>query len=65
MRTVKDPADPLGQLVSREQPVGLNHLALAMDPLGLYRTLSHGLCFLGRRQLMILTPEPPSLTRRL
>src|SRR5829696_9016168 len=37
MRTVEDPTDPLGQLVSCEQPVGLDHLALAMDPLGLYR----------------------------
>src|SRR5215204_2761383 len=36
MRTVEDSADSLGQLVSREQPVGLDHLALAMDPLGLY-----------------------------
>src|SRR5215216_4395441 len=37
MRTVEEPADPLGQLVSREQPVGLDHPALAMDPFGLYR----------------------------
>src|SRR5215207_6969679 len=36
MRTVEDSADSLGQLVSSEQPVGLDHLALAMDPLGLY-----------------------------
>ena len=37
MRTVEDPTDPLSQLVSREQPVGLDHLALAVDPLLLYR----------------------------
>src|SRR5215216_7404357 len=36
MWTVEDPADPICQLVSREQPVGLYDLALAMDPLGLY-----------------------------
>src|SRR3712207_6814278 len=36
MRTIEDPADPICQLVSREQPVGLDHLALAVDPLGLY-----------------------------
>src|SRR5215217_2175825 len=33
MRTVEDRADSLGQLVSREQPLGLYHLALAVDPL--------------------------------
>jgi hypothetical protein len=36
MRTIENPADPIRQLVSREQPVGLDHLALAVDPLGLY-----------------------------
>src|SRR5918993_4278836 len=36
MRTVEDSADSLGQLVSREQPLGLYDLALAMDPLGLH-----------------------------
>src|SRR3712207_5047945 len=36
MRTIEDPADPICQLVSREQPIGLDHLALAVDPLGLY-----------------------------
>jgi hypothetical protein len=37
MRTIEDPADPMRQLlVSREQPVGLDHLALGVDPLGLY-----------------------------
>src|SRR5215212_947114 len=37
MRTIEDHADPICQLVSREQPVGLYHLALGMDPLGLHR----------------------------
>src|SRR5918993_1448445 len=37
MRTVEDRADPICQLVSREQPLGLYDLALAMDPLGLHR----------------------------
>jgi hypothetical protein len=37
MRTVEDQAYSLSQLVSREQPVGLYHLALAMNPLGLHR----------------------------
>src|SRR3712207_9576608 len=36
MRTIEDPADPIGQLVSREQPVRLYNLALAVYPLGLY-----------------------------
>src|SRR5215204_2225355 len=37
MRTSEDPANPVGQLVGREQPVGLYDLALAMNPLGLHR----------------------------
>ena len=37
MRTVEDRAHSLGQLLSREQPVGLYDLTLAMNPLGLYR----------------------------
>src|SRR5215213_6308964 len=37
MRTVEDRADPICQLVSREQPLGLYDLALAMHPLRLHR----------------------------
>src|SRR5215207_1325784 len=37
MRTVEDRADPICQVVSREQPLGLYDLALAVDPLGLHR----------------------------
>src|SRR5215207_2687171 len=37
MRTVEDRADPICQLVSRQQPLGLYDLALAVDPLGLHR----------------------------
>jgi hypothetical protein len=37
MRTVEDSADPIRQLVSREQPFRLYHLALSMNPLGLHR----------------------------
>jgi len=65
MRTVEDSADSLGQLVSSEQPVGLDHLALAMDPLGLYywiepRTL------LGQKAAYDPHAERPFfLTRRL
>jgi hypothetical protein len=64
MRTIEDSADSLGQLISSEQPIGLDHLALAMRiHLGSIG-LSHGL-FLGRRQLMILTPRPFFLTPQL
>src|SRR5215217_9753060 len=35
--TVEDPANPLGELVSTEQPLSLNYLAFAVNPLGLYR----------------------------
>jgi len=64
MRTVEDSADPIRQLVSREQPLRLDNLALAMRThLGSIE-LSHGL-FLGRRQLMILTLSVLFLTLRL
>src|SRR5215207_3252886 len=36
MSTAEDFANPLGKLVSTEQPLGLNYLAFAVDPLGLY-----------------------------
>src|SRR5215208_1586163 len=42
--TVEDPANPLGELVSIEQPLGLNYLAFAMNPLGLYRVEPGALC---------------------
>src|SRR5919107_1140457 len=34
--TAEDFANPLGELVSTEQPLGLNYLAFAVNPLGLY-----------------------------
>src|SRR5215211_2175556 len=37
MRTIEDSADPLCQLVSCEQPVGLDNLSLAVNPFGLHR----------------------------
>src|SRR5829696_8838326 len=37
VRTGEHSADPICQLVSREQPIGLDHLALGVNPLGLYR----------------------------
>src|SRR5829696_7949250 len=36
MRTTEDPTDPLGELVSAEQSVGLDHFALAVYPFGFY-----------------------------
>src|SRR3954469_3379894 len=35
MWTAEDPADPLGQLVSAQKTLGLDHFALAVDPFGL------------------------------
>src|SRR5215208_1250433 len=35
--TAEDFANPLGELVSTEQPLGLDYLAFAMNPLRLYR----------------------------
>src|SRR5215203_1260654 len=34
--TAEDFANPLGELVSTEQPLSLNYLAFAVNPLGLY-----------------------------
>ena len=33
--TAEDPANPVGELVSTKQPLGLNYLAFAMNPLWL------------------------------
>src|SRR5215212_4562438 len=35
--TAEDPANPLSEFVSTEQPLGLNYLAFAVNPLGLDR----------------------------
>src|SRR3712207_3681894 len=37
VRAVESRADSLGELVGTQQCVGLDHLAFAMDPLGLHR----------------------------
>ena len=37
MVTAEDLADPVGKFMSREHPIGLDRLAFAMDPPGLYR----------------------------
>src|SRR4051794_17787643 len=42
--TVEDFANPLGELVSSQQPLGLNYLAFAMNPLRLYRVEPGALC---------------------
>src|SRR5215208_4191767 len=36
MRTIEDPANPIGELVSSQQSVGFDYFALAVNPLGLY-----------------------------
>ena len=35
--TAEGPTDPVGALVNAEQSLGLDNLAFAVDPLGLYR----------------------------
>src|SRR5918995_1464191 len=37
MDTAEGPTNPVGELISTEQPLGLNYLAFAMNPLGFYR----------------------------
>jgi hypothetical protein len=56
LRTTEDPTDPVGELVSAKQTVGLDHLALAVVHFG-SMAFSHGLR-LGGGQLTILTPVP-------
>ena len=36
VRTIEDSTDSVGEVVGSEQPVGLNHLAFTVYPLGLY-----------------------------
>src|SRR3712207_4422634 len=60
MRTAEDPAYPLGQLVSAQRAVGLDHLALRACTHSASMAFSHGPCF-GSRQLTILTPASPPL----
>ena len=35
MRTTEDPTDSVGEFISTQQPIGLDHLALAVYPFGL------------------------------
>jgi hypothetical protein len=66
VRAVESRADPLGQLVGAKHSVGLDHFAFAVNALGLHRIESHGLFFLGNKQVAILTPSfPPFLRARL
>src|SRR5215203_866050 len=66
MDTAEGPTDPVGKLISADQPLGLNYLAFAMRiHLGSIG-LSHGL-LVGNRHGTIRTPAslPLSLTWRL
>lgn len=64
--TIEDVADPDGEFVSTERPLGLNDLAFAVGIHCGSMGLSHGL-FVGSRQGTIRTPPSPPLllTRRL
>src|SRR3954469_6091802 len=64
VRTTEDPADPVGQLVCSEQPLGLrNTLRLECIHLG-SMAFSHGL-LVGKKHATMRTPRPLSLTQRL
>ena len=65
MGTIEHPTRPLCKLIRPEKPLRLYDLALGVRTHPGSISLSHGLCYVGRRQLTILTPQPPSLTRRL
>src|SRR5215211_8815413 len=63
MRTIEDPANPIGEFEAPSNLSGSTTLRLPCTHLG-SMAFSHGLCF-GRRQLAILTPQPLFLTSRL
>ena len=64
VRTTEYPADPIRELVSAEQSLGLRHLAFAVDPLGLYRVQPRALG--GQRARYYPNPTGRcALTRRL
>src|SRR5215210_5163876 len=63
MQTVEGRTGAICQLPGGEQAVGFHYPSLPCTHLGSIG-LSHGL-FFGSRQLMILTPLPLALTRRL
>ena len=56
VRTTEDPADPVGELVSAEQSLGLCDLAFGVDPLGLDRVEPRALD--GQRARYY--PNPPA-----
>src|SRR5918996_648717 len=68
MRATEDSANPLGELVSAEQAVGLDHFALAVNPLGLYGVQPRALLwqqaardpdtFATLFHLSVMLPEP-------
>ncbi len=37
IRTTEDPTDPVGEFISAQQTLGLDHFALAVNPFGLYQ----------------------------
>src|SRR5215212_3332102 len=64
MITTEDLADPIRKLGGREHHIGLDHPALAVDPLRLYRVEPRAL--LGKKAGHTMrTPLPRSLTSRL
>jgi hypothetical protein len=62
--TAEDPANPVGELVSTEQLLGLNYLTFAMKPLWLDRIEPWALGGQSRHGT-IRTPWPLALTLRL
>ena len=59
MRTAKDPANPIGEFISAQQTIGLDHFALAVDPLRLYGVLRHGLSLAKGRWMAFRTVREP------
>ena len=62
--TIEGPADPIGEFVSAEQPLGLDHLSLTVDPFG-FDWVEPRTLFGKQAQGTILTPRPLFLTSRL
>src|SRR5215213_4632914 len=59
MRTIEDPANPIGEFVSAQQPVGFDYFALAMNPLGLYGVKPRTL--LGKKPTRVVPDQKQNL----
>src|SRR3954470_21063042 len=56
MSTAENPTDPIGEFISAQQTIGLDHLSFAVDPFGLYGVQPRAL--LGQQAAYDPDPTP-------